>query len=42
MLELVCDLRSSSGYIDGDFQTLALVGLDSIEYNSYIESDGKY
>ncbi len=41
MVELVRDLRSSFGYIDGDFQTFAL-DIDSIEYDTFIESDGKY
>jgi FlaA1/EpsC-like NDP-sugar epimerase len=41
MVELVRDLRSSFGYIDGDFQTFAL-DIGSLEYDSFIESDGKY
>lgn len=41
MVELVRDLRSSFGYIDGDFQTFAL-DIGSIEYDVFIESDGKY
>jgi FlaA1/EpsC-like NDP-sugar epimerase len=41
MVELVRDLRSSFGYIDGDFQTFAL-DVGSIEYDAFIESDGKY
>ncbi|RTY90297.1 NAD-dependent epimerase/dehydratase family protein [Flavobacterium sp. GSN2] len=41
MVELVRDLRSSYGYIDGDFQTFAL-DLGSIEYDAFINSDGKY
>jgi FlaA1/EpsC-like NDP-sugar epimerase len=41
MVELVRDLRSSYGYIDGDFQTFAL-DIGSIEYDAFIESDGKY
>jgi FlaA1/EpsC-like NDP-sugar epimerase len=41
MVELVRDIRSSFGYIDGDFQTLAL-DIGSIEYDAFIESDGKY
>jgi FlaA1/EpsC-like NDP-sugar epimerase len=41
MVELVRDLRSSFGYIDGDFQTFAL-DIGSIEYDAFIESDGKY
>jgi FlaA1/EpsC-like NDP-sugar epimerase len=41
MVELVRDLRSSFGYIDGDFQTFAL-DIGSIEYDAFIEADGKY
>ena len=41
MVELVRDIRSSLGYIDGDFQTFAL-DIGSIEYDAFIESDGKY
>lgn len=41
MVELVRDLRSSYGYIGGDFQTFAL-DIGSIEYDAFIESDGKY
>jgi FlaA1/EpsC-like NDP-sugar epimerase len=41
VVELVRDLRSSYGYIDGDFQTFAL-DIGSIEYDSFIKSDGKY
>jgi nucleoside-diphosphate-sugar epimerase len=41
MVELVRDLRSSFGYIDGDFQTFAL-DIGSIEYDCFIETDGKY
>jgi FlaA1/EpsC-like NDP-sugar epimerase len=41
MVELVRDLRSSYGYIDGDFQTFAL-DIGSLEYNAFIKSDGKY
>jgi FlaA1/EpsC-like NDP-sugar epimerase len=41
MVELVRDLRSSFGYIVGDFQTFAL-DICSIEYDAFIESDGKY
>ena len=41
MVELVRDLRSSYGYIDGDFQTFAL-DIGSVEYNAFINSDGKY
>jgi FlaA1/EpsC-like NDP-sugar epimerase len=41
LVELVRDLRSSFGYIDGDFQTFAL-DIGSIEYDAFIELDGKY
>lgn len=41
MVELVRDLRSSLGYIDGDFQTFAL-DIGSEEYDAFIEADGKY
>ncbi len=41
MVELVRDIRSSFGYIDGDFQTFAL-DVGSIEYDAFIKSDGKY
>lgn len=41
LVELVRDLRSSVGYIDGDFQTFAL-DIGSNEYNAFIEADGGY
>lgn len=41
MVELVRDIRSSFGYIDGDFQTFAL-DIGSVEYDAFIESDGCY
>ncbi len=41
MVELVRDLRSSHGYIDGDFQTFAL-DIGSVEYDAFIEADGEY
>lgn len=41
MVELVRDIRSTFGYIDGDFQTFAL-DIGSIEYDAFIEADGKY
>ncbi|MFM2265150.1 MAG: hypothetical protein RLZ77_570, partial [Bacteroidota bacterium] len=41
MVELVRDIRSSFGYIDGDFQTFAL-DIGSEEYDAFIEADGKY
>lgn len=41
MVELVRDIRSSFGYIDGDFQTFAL-DIGSLEYDAFINADGKY
>jgi UDP-N-acetylglucosamine 4,6-dehydratase len=41
MVELVRDLRSSFGYIDGDFQTFAL-DIGSLEYDAFIKADGKF
>ncbi len=41
VVELVRDIRSSFGYIDGDFQTFAL-DIGSLEYDAFIKSDGKY
>ncbi len=41
MVELVRDIRSSFGYIEGDFQTFAL-DIGSIEYDAFINSDGRY
>ncbi len=41
MVELVRDIRSSLGYIDGEFKTFAL-DIGSIEYDAFIKSDGKY
>jgi len=41
MVELVRDIRSSFGYIDGDFKTFAL-DIGSIEYDSFIKRDGEY
>lgn len=41
MVELVRDIRSSYGYISGDFQTFAL-DIGSIEYDAFIKADGKY
>jgi len=41
MVELVRDIRSSAGYIDGEFKTFAL-DIGSIEYDAFIKSDGKY
>lgn len=41
MVELVRDIRSSFGYIDGDFQTFAL-DIGSVEYDVFWEADGDY
>ncbi len=41
MVELVRDIRSSLGYIDGEFKTFAL-DVGSVEYDAFIEYDGKY
>lgn len=41
MVELVRDIRSSYGYINGDFKTFAL-DIGSEEYDAFFESDGNY
>jgi FlaA1/EpsC-like NDP-sugar epimerase len=41
MVELVRDIRSSFGYIDGEFTTYAL-DIGSCEYDAFIKQDGKY
>jgi FlaA1/EpsC-like NDP-sugar epimerase len=41
MVELVRDIRSSFGYIDGDFRTFSL-DIGSVEYDAFIKNDGKY
>lgn len=41
LVELVRDIRSSMGYIEGDFQTFAL-DIGSVEYDAFIQSDGQY
>ena len=41
MVELVRDIRSSFGYIDGEFATFAL-DIGSVEYDAFIKNDGKY
>ena len=41
LTELVRDIRGSFGYIEGEFQTYAL-DIGSIEYDSFIRSDGNY
>jgi len=41
MVELVRDIRSSFGYIEGDFKTFAL-DIGSVEYEAFIKADGMY
>lgn len=41
MVELVRDIRSSFGYINGDFQTFAL-DIGSTEYDAFFKADGQY
>lgn len=41
MVELVRDVRSSLGYIEGDFKTFAL-DIGSLEYDAFIKADGDY
>jgi FlaA1/EpsC-like NDP-sugar epimerase len=41
MVELVRDIRSSFGYIDGDFRTFSL-DIGSVTYDAFIKGDGKY
>ena len=41
LTELVRDIRSSFGYIDGEFKTFAL-DIGSIEYDALIKADGRY
>lgn len=41
MVELVRDIRSSFGYINGDFKTFAL-DIGSVEYDAFWKSDGNY
>ncbi|MEX0997206.1 MAG: UDP-N-acetylglucosamine 4,6-dehydratase [Flavobacteriaceae bacterium] len=41
LVELVRDIRSSLGYIKGNFKTFAL-DIGSIEYDTFIDNDGKY
>ena len=41
LTELVRDIRSSLGYIKGEFKTYA-IDVGSVEYDSFINSDGKY
>jgi FlaA1/EpsC-like NDP-sugar epimerase len=41
VVELVRDIRSSFGYITGDFRTFAL-DIGTLEYDAFIEADGKY
>lgn len=41
LAETVRDIRSSFGYINGDFRTFAL-DIGSAEYDAFISSDGRY
>jgi len=41
MVELVRDIRSSLGYIEGEFKTFAL-DIGSLEYDAFIKADGLY
>ena len=41
LVELVRDVRSSMGYISGEFKTFAL-DIGSWEYDAFIKSDGQY
>lgn len=41
LVELVRDIRSSYGYIDGDFKTYAL-DIGSWQYDAFIAADGEY
>ncbi|NRD19640.1 UDP-N-acetylglucosamine 4,6-dehydratase [Winogradskyella eckloniae] len=41
LVELVRDIRSSLGYINGDFKTFAL-DIGSVSYDAFIASDGHY
>lgn len=41
LVELVRDIRSSYGYIEGEFRTLAL-DIGSVEYDAFIRADGNY
>ncbi len=41
LVELVRDIRSSFGYINGDFQTFSL-DIGSLEYDAFIKMDGQY
>lgn len=41
LVELVRDLRSSFGYISGDFKTFAL-DISSVEYDAFFDDDGQY
>lgn len=41
LVELVRDIRSSFGYINGEFKTFAL-DIGSVEFDAFVKSDGKY
>ena len=41
MVELVRDIRSAFGYIDGEFRTFAL-DIGAVEYDAFFQADGEY
>ena len=41
LVELVRDIRSSIGYIKGEFKTFSL-DVGSFEYDAFIKADGEY
>lgn len=41
LVELVRDIRSSFGYIKGDFRTFA-IDAGSVEYDAFVSADGRY
>ena len=41
LVELVRDIRSSQGYIEGEFKTFAL-DIGSIEFDQYVKSTGQF
>jgi FlaA1/EpsC-like NDP-sugar epimerase len=41
LVELVRDIRSAFGYVKGEFKTFA-IDVGSIQYDVFIENDGKY
>ena len=42
MVELVRDLRSSAGYINGDFLELFSIDCGSTEFEAFIDAEGPY